>query len=153
MKFKTSFDYQIWILSSRIKLALNSTIVMTKLCWRIYVDKFKMLVTESLFLRHLPERPRKSLKVDLRYSVPRKLVQVWRHDFWCSTIWAFQIEVSFTGVENLKISAFNLYIESVTNIFNMSPTFRSYHQHRCSHKFINISKLSLQNYLTQSRLD
>ena len=31
---------------------------------------------------HLPKRPRKSLKMDFRFSYPRKLVRVWYHSKW-----------------------------------------------------------------------
>ena len=45
------------------------------------------------------------LKIHFRFTLPRKLVRVRYHfvnDFWCFTIWAIEIQVSLTQLQNRK---------------------------------------------------
>ena len=55
---------------------------------------------------HLPKRPRKSLKMSSSFLVPMELVPIW-NDFWRSTIWAIQIQVTFAEFENPGIQPRN----------------------------------------------
>ena len=52
---------------------------------------------------HPHKRPRESLKLEFRYSVPREWVRLWYHWEWfLNPIWAIRIKVSFPGVEISK---------------------------------------------------
>ena len=61
----------------------------------------------------------KRLKVDSWYSIPRKLVQVRYHlnDFWRSTIWDFQIKVSFAGFQNSRDQGINFIMSAILDFF------------------------------------
>ena len=92
---------------------------------------------------HLPKRPRKSLKMDFRFSDPRKLVWVWYHSKWflkLYNLWSYSDSIFIHRVQNSRNSTFTL-----------NPQGQNF-QNFSSEVITSLSKMSLQGTIVPDRL-